>query len=121
MKSRTALLVLVGLAVVAGLFVLLRPPVEEELPRPGVFELWIADGRLASGTDVIRVRQGDVVTVQVTSDRNDELHVHGYDLHARLSADTPAPLRFTADRSGRFAIELHKAQVEVGVLEVLPR
>ena len=44
----------------------------------------IADGKLQSGPRLIQLPQGETVALKVTSDRNDELHVHGYDLHAQL-------------------------------------
>jgi len=91
------------------------------VPTPRIFELVIAGGKLQSGPGLIQLQQGEVVTLKVTSDRNDELHLHGYDLHAHLQAHTPATLSFKADRSGRFDYELHQAQVALGVLEVQPR
>ncbi len=129
MKNRAWIFVLVGLAVSAGLYAIFEPATAPSAtqapaatrPAPRVFELVIAGGKLASGPRLIQLQQGEVVTLEVTSDQNDELHVHGYDLHAQLQAHTPTTLRFEADRSGRFAYELHQARVELGVLEVQPR
>jgi hypothetical protein len=60
------------------------------------------------------------VTIRIRSDRADELHLHGYDLRARIAADQPAELSFAADESGRFAFELHGSHREIAVLEVTP-
>jgi hypothetical protein len=136
MKNQAWIFVLAGLAVLAGLFVFFKPPTAPApapplaaptatqapaatVPTPRIFV--IAGGKLQSGPRLIQLQQGEAVTLKVTSDRNDELHMHGYDLHAHLQAHTPATLSFKADRSGRFAYELHQAQVELGVLEVQPR
>ena len=70
---------------------------------------------------MIQVHEGERVQLQINSDRRDELHLHGYDLHARLAPGTTASVQFTADRSGRFPVELHKAHTELGALEVYPR
>ena len=138
MKHQDWIFVLAGLAALAGLFVFFKPSTAPPptpplaastaaqapaatVPTPRVFELVIADGKLQSGPRLIQLPQGETVALKVTSDRNDELHVHGYDLHAQLRAHTPATLSFKADRSGRFEYERHKAQVELGVLEVQPR
>lgn len=89
--------------------------------RDDVFELTIKGGRLSSGPEVFQVHQGERVTLNIRSDSRDELHLHGYDLHAQISPQQPASLQFTADRTGRFGLELHKAHAELGALEVYPQ
>jgi FtsP/CotA-like multicopper oxidase with cupredoxin domain len=84
-------------------------------------ELKVHHGRLVAGPAVIKLKQGDRVTLRVTSDSNDELHVHGYDLHLNLIAGQPAELSFKADHSGRFEYELHHAHSDLGAFEVYPR
>ena len=84
-------------------------------------ELTVHRGRLVAGPAVTKIKQGDHVTLRVTSDSNDELHLHGYDLHLNLIAGQPAQLSFTADHSGRFEYELHHAHSDLGAFEVYPR
>jgi FtsP/CotA-like multicopper oxidase with cupredoxin domain len=93
------------------------------LPAEGdtTVEIKVHHGRLVAGPAVIKLKQGDQVTLRVTSDSNDELHVHGYDLHLNLIAGQPAQLSFTADHSGRFEYELHHAHTDLGAFEVYPR
>ena len=93
------------------------------LPADGgtTVEIKVNHGRLVAGPAVIKLKQGDQVTLRVTSDSNDELHVHGYDLHLNLIAGEPAQLSFTADHSGRFEYELHHAHSDLGAFEVYPR
>ena len=86
-----------------------------------VFELSIKGGKLRSGPEVFQVHQGERVTLNIRSDSRDELHLHGYDLHAQLGPGETASLQFIADRTGRFGMELHKAHSELGALEVYPR
>ena len=94
-------------------------------PGPGagidVFELVIRNGKLASGPSLMQVHEGEQVLLRIRSDGSDELHLHGYDLHARISPQETASLQFTAIHSGRFGLELHKAHTELGALEVYPR
>lgn len=89
--------------------------------RDDVFELTIRGGKLRSGPEVFQVHQGERVTLNIRSDSRDELHLHGYDLHAQIGPEQPASLQFTADRTGRFGLELHKAHAELGALEVYPQ
>ena len=92
-----------------------------ESAKPKSFELVVSKGKLVSGPAVIQVCEGDDVQLLITSDQADELHMHGYDLHLSLKANTPATLSFRAEHSGRFDYELHHAHAELGTLEVQPR
>jgi len=89
--------------------------------RSEVFELAIKGGRLVSGPAVFQVHQGEQVTLHIRSDSGDELHLHGYDLQASIRPGETASLQFTANRTGRFGFELHKARTELGALEVYPQ
>jgi len=124
MMLKRAVLVAVIVLVVAALWVFFRPqaPVSAKPDvTETVFELGLAQGKLTSGPAVLRVRQGEKLTVRVSSDTADELHLHGYDLRARVGPEAAAVLQFTADRTGRFGLELHKAHRELGALEVYPQ
>jgi len=85
------------------------------------FALIVRGGRLASGPSVIQVREGDRVRIDLTTDTSDELHVHGYDLHLKTRPGELVSLNFVAKRTGRFGLELHHADLDLGALEVYPR
>lgn len=93
------------------------------LAEPRLFELALKDGRLPESQRLLRVRQGDEVTLRWTTGRPFTLHFHGYDLEAKLVPQTPVELRFTARATGRFPLEIHGPGTErtVGHLEVHPR
>lgn len=93
------------------------------LAEPRLFELALEDGRLSESQRLLRVRQGDEVTLKWTTDRPFTLHVHGYDLEAKLVLQMAVELRFTARATGRFPLEIHGPGTErtVGHLEVHPR
>lgn len=125
-----------GVAVLAGLFVWLRPDgpptsdsadsqaaAAEDATAPGfeIHRFRVEEGARVAGPVVIEVGAGDAVTLMVTSDRADELHVHGYDLHADLRPGEAATLSFKAEHAGRFEIELHGADLGLATLEVRPR
>lgn len=50
---------------------------------------------------------GAEVTIEVTSEVDEELHVHGYELEADLQAGGSSTIRFTAEMTGAFEIETH--------------
>jgi hypothetical protein len=51
------------------------------------------------------------VSITVTGDVADELHVHGYDLRAELRPGEPVTVRFTADLTGVFQVETHRSKL----------
>lgn len=138
------LLPLAAVVVLAGLFLWMRPappalapapaavalptalPAEAAPPAPAtpvaqVFELVVKEKKLVSGPAVLSVAQGTPVTLRITVDHHDELHLHGYDLTLELPTAQAAELSFVADKSGRFEYELHHSHVDLGVLEVQPQ
>ena len=132
MNVRAAAYLAAGAAALGLIFLLLRPaapplavvatPAAALAPAaPRIFEIEVRNGAPVAAPAAMRVRQGDEVMLRVRSDRDDELHVHGYDLHLALRAGVPGELRFSADRSGRFDCELHHAGASLGALEVEPR
>ncbi|MFK0214925.1 hypothetical protein [Streptomyces sp. NPDC090298] len=57
----------------------------------------------------IELKKGERLTLRVTTDRADTLHVHGYDRELPLSPGVPATLTLTADRTGLFEVETHES------------
>jgi hypothetical protein len=127
MRKSLAVYLLAAAAVLAGLFVLLRPaPPPAEPAAPQHYQLVVSGGVLSAGPDLIRVPQGTDLVLMVMSDQAGEFHLHGYDLHLDLQPQQPAQLAFKADRSGRFEYELHQGgqgggELALGALEVMPR
>ncbi|MEU8422724.1 hypothetical protein AB0C15_17795 [Micromonospora sp. NPDC048835] len=71
----------------------------------------IAKKRVDPPTGRVTVGKGKLVRITVTSDVADELHVHGYDLGARLPAGTPGSVEFRADQTGLFEVETHDSEL----------
>lgn len=128
LSLKNILLIFVALAFLGSAFLVFRPSPNNNQqissPRdnasPRVFDFRIQGDRLISGESSIRVKQGDVVTLKVTADAEDELHLHGYDKSLELAPGKTAETTFTADMSGRFEAELHKSEAPVFALEVYP-
>ena len=115
-----ALLLVLGVALIlAGLFVLLRPNTPTAGPQTREFDLRISD-EVMEPSD-ITVTEGDRVVLRVSTDSPIEVHVHGYDVEQEAEPDHPARLSFEADLTGRFEIEDHETEEELGTLVVEPR
>jgi len=71
------------------------------------FTVEIAGGRV-KGEDTLKVHQGDEVQVRFTSDRPVELHLHGYDIDAKVAPPAAATMTFKAKLAGRFPVHEHR-------------
>jgi FtsP/CotA-like multicopper oxidase with cupredoxin domain len=78
----------------------------------------VAGGKATPGFQQVQVTQGQTVSITVTSDKDDELHVHGYDKELPLHAGTPATVTFTADQTGQFEVETHESGLRLASLVV---
>ena len=72
-------------------------------------EVTVAGGKAGGDTGRVSVAVGTSVTLVVTSDVADEVHLHGYDKEAELSPRRPSEIQFDATIPGVFEVELHKA------------
>ena len=69
-----------------------------------------ADGEVTvDGADRIDASVGDVIAVNVTSDVDEEIHLHGYNVFVDLTPGEPAALVFTADTPGKFEVEFEQS------------
>lgn len=80
----------------------------------------VADGKPTNGIADLRLKQDEQVRFVVGSDQADEVHVHGYDLSARVGPGRPAEFSFPATITGVFEVELEKAGTPVAELTVEP-
>lgn len=51
---------------------------------------------------------GQTLELVVTSDHDDQLHAHGFEVAAELRAGTPSTVRLTATETGVFEVETHE-------------
>ena len=82
------------------------------------------DVETAGGLGVVRVTQGDDVELRWTTDSAAELHLHGYNVRADLTAGAETVIPFSAKFGGRFALEAHVAgggEETILFIEVRPK
>lgn len=119
MAFRLATLALISVLVLGGLFLILRPDQPIASPAERSFDLEISEDGM--NPEEVSVREGDRVTMNITSDRPVEIHVHGYDLEREVEPGEATELSFEAGLTGRFPMEDHETEEELGVLVVEPR
>jgi hypothetical protein len=117
--TRAAIVVLVVVLVLGGLFFLLRPDNPTGAPLDRTFDVSIRDGEMKPAET--SVREGDSVTLRIDSDEPMEFHLHGYDAEREVQQGETDESHFRADITGRFEIEDHESEMELAVLQVRPR
>jgi hypothetical protein len=95
------------------------------------FDIGIEQGRVPDAMRLMRVHEGDSVTLRWTSDRPVTLHLHGYDIEKRVAPGGVTELSFTAHATVRFPIEIQSGGARAGggahegeplaVIEVYPQ
>ncbi len=133
--NKTIIFIAVGVVLLGGLFFFLQPVVMDQGPAAKTFEFTVSNGERVSGPELMQVNLGDSVTIAVITDKEYEMHVHGYDdATADTGINVRAAMTFTATLAGRFPVELHYldqeargdeegrgTELELTTLEVLPK
>ncbi|WP_433322942.1 hypothetical protein [Spirillospora sp. CA-294931] len=78
----------------------------------------VSGGKVRTADGRVKARLGQTVAIVITSDAEDEFHLHGYDRTARLEPGRPATVRLVADKPGVFEAELHHSGARVFELQV---
>ncbi len=140
MKKNNLIYAGIAIVILIGLFYILRPKGSNpssttqmesnssaqatssaKASKVRIFDLVVKNKKLISGLETLMVTEGDQVTINITADEDEELHLHGYDKSVDLTSNTPAKLEFSANLTGRFPYELEKSKTEIGALEVQPK
>jgi FtsP/CotA-like multicopper oxidase with cupredoxin domain len=82
----------------------------EEPAEPPVTRISVKGGVIAGDVKSIEVAKGDTVRIVVSSDVEDEIHLHGYDIEKEAAPGKPARFKFKADVEGAFELESHVAE-----------
>lgn len=83
-----------------------------------VIEAKVTGSTVETASRRVRIDLGEKVRIRVEADRNEEVHLHGYDLSKDVAPGRPAVLDFTADAPGVFEVELEQARLKLFELQV---
>ncbi len=92
------------------------PPGTSDVVRS--YKVTVEGGLPAGGAKTWKVAQGGDLMIVITSDENDEVHLHGYDIERELPAGQIVRMAVHADKNGTFALETHHRKVILGQLVV---
>ena len=116
-----------AIASLGGLYAVLQSSLgahDTIAPRGLTYTLFISSGQPENTLPVFGAHEGDTVSLIVSSTRDAELHVHGYEKSIGISPAGTVSLTFVARYAGSFPIHVHErngTMLQVAVLEVQPR
>jgi hypothetical protein len=85
---------------------------------PVTINVTIVSGKVSPSGAKYDVSKGSTVTINVTSDSADTVHVHGYEIEKDVVPGTPLVITFTADQTGSFEVETHVIVATIATLNV---
>ena len=81
------------------------------------FNVTVTGAKTMSPSD-LSAHHNDTITVNITSDTDGEVHLHGYDIHFDTKAGQVVSQRFKAVNTGDFEIEWETTSTHLGHLVV---
>ncbi len=86
------------------------------------FSVEIRGRKVTAAKKTFRITEGDDVRIDWRTDEVADLHLHGYDLHAKAEPGRTVSLTFKAHTAGRFPISAHNfGHATLVYLEIYPR
>ncbi|BCO36137.1 hypothetical protein BMW24_010655 [Mycobacterium heckeshornense] len=90
-------------------------------PNPVVITVTISKGQVTPANATLQAKVGAPITVDVTSDAADELHVHSVPDHTfQIAAAPNQKFEFTVDVPGNVEVELHHLDRTIATIQVRP-
>jgi hypothetical protein len=118
--SRARALVLVALVVVfvvaGGVLIYSNTHIG---PKDLTFDVAVTGGS-SMKPDVLEAHQNDTITINITSDRDGEVHLHQYDIPIETKAGQTVSHTFKADKTCSCDIEWESTSTLLGSLVVSP-
>ena len=84
------------------------------------FDVTVTGARRMTTNVPLEAKQGDTITMNVTSDEDGEVHLHVYDLAFEVKAGQTVSQTFKADKTGACDIEWEETSQHLGTLTVTP-
>lgn len=83
-----------------------------------VVDINVTGGQVTGGAKYVDIELGKSLTIRVTGDTADDVHVHGYDIKQALTPGRRAEITFTADIPGVYEVELEESGLVLVHLQI---
>lgn len=94
---------------------------ERKPAEPPAVSIVVENGQPRGGPSEITVTKGEEIRIDVSSDIEEQLHLHGYDVAKPIAAGGKAEFRVPATLEGVFELELENSAVPLAEISVVPQ
>jgi plastocyanin len=82
-------------------------------PAGRTVEVTVTGRKVDPAPSTVKLGVGETLTLTVTSDHDDVLHIHGFDLEKTLKAGQPTSVELTGDAPGVYEVETHEPELRL--------
>nr|WP_310153097.1 cupredoxin domain-containing protein [Phycicoccus sp. 3266] len=82
-------------------------------PAQRTVTVTVRGSRVTPAPRTVELGVGETMTLTVTSDHADQLHVHGFDIEKELPAGTPVSVELTGESPGVYEVETHHPELRL--------
>ena len=82
-------------------------------PTQRTIAVTVRGNRVTPAPRTVELKVGETITLEVTSDHADQLHVHGFDIEKELPAGTPVRVELTGESPGVYEVETHEPSLRL--------
>ena len=94
------------------------PRISTPSPSIRTIAIELANGKVSPNGARVNLSKGERFVLDITSDRDDKVHVPGFDKEVDVAAGKRAKLELVADRTGRYEVESHDPALLIVVLQI---
>ncbi|HEX8498255.1 MAG TPA: hypothetical protein VF661_13740 [Actinomycetales bacterium] len=87
-------------------------------PQPRTLTVTVEGRTVTPAPAVVPLARGEVLRLVVTTDRDDELHAHGFEVEQDLVAGEPTTVELSSQEPGRYEVETHEPALRLMVVQV---
>lgn len=92
-------------------------PAVSTSPSPTTVAISLTNGTASPIGQKVDLVKGQSLTLDITSDRTDEVHLHGFDKEISVAPGTTAET-IVADRTGSYEVECHNPAITILILQI---
>ena len=82
-------------------------------PAGRTIEVTVTGNKVSPAPTTVDLAVGEKLTLTVTSDHADELHIHGFEVEKELVAADPLSVTVTGDQPGVYEVETHHPELRL--------
>lgn len=94
------------------------PPPAGDAPQGRSIAIAIKGKSVTPSPATVDLKVGETLTLVVTSDHDDELHAHGFDVETKLVAGAPTTALLTGRQAGLYEVETHETPLRLLMVAV---